>query len=181
MDNKSFQAGLISITALCKITAILAVISILSGCIGSGNREDANSSALLTNGSQNISQNISQNNITLKSYATNTSNTKSNQVRLIIRPRELNTTGKLPVTLKIINPIMNESVLTVFKPQFGQEWYNQTSITHTTNHTWMQNFSIKLRGNISYVLMFVQISENNTVVKKAAWNITFDTPVGTAK
>ncbi|MCX9012887.1 MAG: hypothetical protein OIN66_17435 [Candidatus Methanoperedens sp.] len=177
MYKKSFQAGLISITVLCKITAILAVISILSGCIGSENRADAESSALLTNGSQNISQN----NLTLKYYATNTSDTRSNQLRLIIRPRELNTTGKLPVTLKIINPGLNENVLTLFKPQFGQEWYNQTSITHVTNHTWMQNFSIKLRGNISYVLMFVQISENNTVVKKAAWNITFDTPIGTAK
>ena len=172
---------MISITILCKITAILAAIFILSGCIGSENRVDAESSALLINGSQNISQNISQNNLTLKYYATNTSDTKSNQVRLIIRPRELSTTGKMPVTLKIINPVMNENVLTVFKPQFGQEWYNQTSVTHVTNRTWMQNFSIKLRGNISYVLMFVQISENSTVVKKAAWNITFDTPVGTAK
>lgn len=149
----------------------------LGGCIGTENRVNAESSAMPVNGSQNVSQG----NLTLKYYATNTSDTSSNQVRLIIRPRELNTTGKLPVTLKIINPVPGENVLTVFKPQSGQEWYNQTAITHIDNRTWTQNFSIKLRGNISYVLMFVQISRNNTVVKKAAWNITFDTPVGTAK
>ena len=153
---------------------ILVAVAVLGGCIDSGKKLDTGI------------QTIEENNITLSQHPSNTSPSnirepKSNQIRLILRPAELNRTGKLPVTLKIMNPGLNETVITMFRPQFGQDWYNKTNVTYVTTGNWTQNFSIRPAGNTSYVLMFVQVSENGTVVKKAAWNITFDTPVGTAR
>ena len=175
LENKPFQIGLFSITGLCKVVGVLAFISIVGGCIGNENKADLNLPDM------NESQNASQNNVTLAGYASDTGNAGSNMVKLVIKPKEFDKTGKLPIMLKITNPKLNETVITVLKPQFGQEWYSQTRITRITNNSWTQNFTVKPRGNISYVRMFVQIYENNTSVRKAEWNITFGTPVGRPK
>lgn len=155
-----------------RILGILILLSALGGCISRENKpgaelpvQDAGSGNLMQMQSA-LTQNISA----------NSSELKSNQIRLILRPKELNRTGRLPVTLQIVNPKLNETVITVFKPASGAEWYNQTSITHIANNNWTKNFSITPRGNTSYVQVFVQISENNTVVKKGSWNITLGVP-----
>ncbi len=175
LENKPFQIGPFSISGLCKVVVVLAVISIVAGCIGNGNKVDLNLPGM------NESQNASQNNVTLAGYASDTGNVGSNMVKLVIKPKEFDKTGRLPIMLKVTNPKFNETVITVLKPQFGQEWYSQTRITRITNNSWTQNFTVKPRGNISYVLMLVQIYENNTAVRKAEWNITFGTPVGRPK
>jgi hypothetical protein len=175
LGNKRFQIGLFSISGLCKVVGVLVIISIVGGCIGNGNKADLNLPGM------NGSQNASQNNVTLAGYASDTSNADSNMVKLVIKPKEFDKTGRLPIMLKVTNPKLNETVITVLKPQFGQEWYSQARITLITNNSWTQNFSVKPRGNISYVRMFVQIYENNSSVRKAEWNITFGAPVGRPK
>ncbi len=175
LENKSFRIGSFSISGLYKVVGVLAIISIIGGCIGNGNKADLNLLGM------NRSQNASQNNVTLAGYASDTSNADSNMVKLVIRPKEFDKTGRLPIMLKVMNPKLNETVITVLKPQFGQEWYSQTRITRITNNNWTQNFTVKPRGNISYVRMFVQIYQNNTAVRKAEWNITFGAPVGRPK
>jgi hypothetical protein len=180
---KSTTTTLCSVSRPYKILGILILISILGGCIGKENKPNAGLTAQEGNGdgltlvqsalAQNESVNISE--------SKNISKLKPNSVRLILRPKELNRTGKLPVMLQIMNPELNETVITVFKPGSGQEWYNQTNITYISNSNWTQNFSIKPNGNTTYVYMFVQISDNGTVVKKAAWNLTWKVPVGKAK
>ncbi len=175
MVNRSIQVGLPSVSNPWRIVGILILISALGGCVNKESKQGVELSA------QNIS-NVSNEDFPLEKEDQNATNASNpNQIRLLVLSRELNKTGKLPVVLLIKNPTMNETVLTVFKPQFGQEWYNQTIITHTVrNNNWMQNFSIRPRGDTRFVWMYVQISENNTVVKKAAWNITFDVPVEVA-
>ncbi len=175
LENKQFQIGLFSISWLCKVVGVLAVISIIGGCIGNENKADLNLPGM------NGSQNASQNNVTLANYASDTGNAGSNMLRLVIKSKELNKTNKVTVTLQLTNPRLNEKVITVFKPQFGQEWYDQTNITYTADNNWTQNFTIKRVGNISFVRMFVQVSENGTVVRRAAWNITFGAPGGEQK
>ncbi len=177
MDNRSIRVGLPSVSSPWRIVGIFILISALGGCVSKESKQSVDLSA------QNISG-VSDENFSLDkedSMQTATNASIPNQIRLVVLSKELNRTGKLPVILLIKNPRMNETVLTVFKPQFGQEWYNQTRITHTIkNNNWMQNFSITPKGNTSYVWMYVQISENNTAVKKAVWNITFEVPVETA-
>jgi hypothetical protein len=169
-----------------KILAILVLVSAIAGCIGSESKKGVE-----LNPSQNFSQNITQKiseedmNVTAEqvapAQAQNASDGgKSNQVHLILQPNDFNRTGKIPITLKVVNPRLNETVLTVFKPEYGQEWYDQTNITYLANHNWTQNYTIKPKGNINYVKMYVQITENNTVVKRAAWNFTIEAPVGNA-
>ncbi len=154
---------------------VLLIISIVGGCIGNGTKVGLNLPGM------NGNQDTSQNNVTLVGYASDTSSAGSNMVKLVIKPKEFNKTGRLPIMLKVMNPKLNETVITVLKPQFGQEWYSQTRITSITNNNWTQNFTVKPRGNISYVRMLVQIYENNTAVRKAEWNITFGAPVGRPK
>ncbi len=171
MGNKQFRIGLFSISGLCKVVGVLAIISIAGGCIGNENKADINRPGM----------DGSQNNITLAGYASDTGNTGSNMVKLVIKPKDFDKTGRLPIMLKVMNPKLNETVITVLKPQLGQDWYSQTRITRITNNNWTQNFTVKPRGNISYVRMLVQIYENNTSVRKAEWNITFGAPVGRPK
>lgn len=175
MENKPFQIGSFSISGLCKVVVVLAIISIMGGCIGNENKPGLNLPDM------NGSQNASQNDTTLANYASDTDNAGSNMLRLFLKTKELNKTNKVTLTLQLTNPRSNETVITVFKPQFGQEWYDQTNITHTADNNWTQNYSIKRVGNISFVRMFVQVSENGTVVRRAAWNITFGAPGGEPK
>ena len=194
MGKISIPAGLLYVIKLVGVAGILVFISIIAGCIDKENRLNVESHAqnISNNGLTLIDReskldagypdnNDSKKNSMVARYNASTNQSKQNQIRLIIRPIELSRTGKLPVTLKILNPGPNETVLTVFRPQFGQEWYNQTNITYIASRNWTQNFSIKPLGNISYILMFVQVSKGNTVVKKAAWNISIDTPIGRPK
>ncbi|VVB90118.1 Uncharacterised protein [uncultured archaeon] len=178
---KSITTTLCSVFRMWKILRILILISILAGCIGKVNKPDAGLTAQEGNedGLTLVQSALAQNESVNISESKNIS--KPNSVRLILRPKELNRTGKFPVTLQIMNPKLNETVITVFKPGSGQVWYNQTSITYISNGSWTQNFSIKPIGNTSYVQMFIQISDNSTVVKKAAWNLTWGVPIGKAK
>ncbi len=183
MDKRSITAVIFSESRLWRILGILMLISILGGCIGKENKPNAELTAQEDNGGgltlvqgapdQNESVSISE--------SKNISKLKPNSIRLILRPKELNRTGRLPVMLQITNPRLNETVTTVFKPGSGKEWYNQTNITYISNSNWTQNFSIKPNKNTSYVHMFVQISDNGTVVKKAAWNLSWGVPVEKAK
>ncbi len=167
-----------------RILGILILIAALGGCVGKNDKTGVQLPVQNTSGekvtleqdspAQDVSVNISRKQI-------DTSDSQSNQLRLILRSKEFNNSNKIPVTLQLMNPRLNETVTTVFKPQFGQEWYNQTNITYIANNNWTQNYSIKRVGNISFVRMFVQVSENNMVVRKAAWNITFRAPGGEPK
>lgn len=186
LDDKHHLLRLPFVSRQAKILAILVLVSAIAGCIGSESKKGVE-----LNPSQNLSQNVTQKiseedlNMTAEqvapAQAQNASDEKKpNQVRLILQPNDFNRTGKIPITLKIVNPRLNETVLIVFKPEYGQEWYNETNITYLANHNWTQNFTIKPKGNISYVKMYVQITENSTVVKRAAWNFTLEAPVGNA-
>ncbi len=172
MNKRSTTAILCSEPRPWWILGILILIAVLGGCVGKNDKA----------GVQLPVQNASGDKVTLEAgspaqgASVNTSDLQSNQLRLILRSKEFNDSNKIPVTLQLMNPRLNETVITVFKSQFGQEWVNQTNITHITNNNWTQNYSIKRVKNISFVQMFVQVSENNTVVQKAAWNMTFGAP-----
>lgn len=172
MGNNTIPVPPHYISGSLRILGIMILLSALAGCISRENRPDAE---LQVQGASSDNLILMQGTLAQNTSA-NTSEPKPNQIRLILRPKELNRTGKLPVMLKIINPKLNETVITVFKPGSGMEWYNQTRITHTANNNWTKNFTIKPGRNTSYVQMFVQISENNTVVKKASWNISLGVP-----
>ena len=176
LNDRKNPARIHFISRFWKILGILVLISALGGCVG---REIGLGSGFSTQNADGDNVTLSQN--AQQNVSTGVNESKPNQVRLILRPSELNRSGKLPVTLKITNPKLNETVVTLFRPQFGQEWYNQTNITYVTNRSWTQSFSIKPKGNISYVQVFVQISADGTVVKKAAFNITLGVPVEKAK
>jgi hypothetical protein len=181
LDKKSTRTALCLEPGLWKVLGILILIAALGGCVGKNDKAGvqlpvqnaSGEKVTLDQGSpaQGISVNISGQQI-------NTSDSQSNQLRLILRSKEFNNSNKIPLTLQLMNPRLNETIITVFKPEFGKEWVNQTNITRITNNNWTQNYSIKRVGNISFVQMFVQVSENNTVVRKAAWNITFGAPGG---
>ncbi len=180
MDNSSIPGILHSISRMWRILGILMLVSALGsalgGCIGRESKPAEELPAQDGNGDNlTLTQNVPEQNESISNTGP-----RPNQLRLILRPKELNRTGRLPVTLLVMNTKLNETVITVFRPQFGQEFYNVTNITYLVNSNWTQNFSIRPIQNVSYVQMFVQISENGSVVKKAAWNITFDTPVGKA-
>ncbi len=186
LDDKHHLLRLPFVSRQVRILAILVLVSALAGCIGSEIKKGGE-----LNPSENFSQNVTQKisdedlNVTAEQGAPAQAQNaldekKPNQIHLILQPSDFNRTGKIPITLKIVNPRLNETVLTVFKPEYGQEWYNQTNITHLANHNWTQNYTIKPKGNISYIKMYVQITENNTVVKRAAWNFTLEAPVGNA-
>ncbi len=159
---KPCNGALHSFPGLWKILGMIVIISTLYGCIGKENTPD----------SDNPVQSIRDDNLSLEQNNAINSSVQTNKIRLILRPKELNRTGKLPITLIVMNPRLNETVLTIFKPEVGQEWYNQTNITYIVNNNWTQNFTVKPTTNISYIKMFVQISENNTVVRKTGWNIS---------
>lgn len=163
---------------------MLILIAALGGCVGTGDKAGAQlpvqnvSGEKVTLEQDSLAQDVSVN---ISEQQMNTSDSQSNQLRLILRSKELNKSSKIPLTLQLMNPILNETVITVFKPEFGKEWYNQTNITRIANNNWTQNYSIKRVGNISFVRMYVQVSENNKVVRRAAWNITFGAPGGEPK
>lgn len=179
MDKKSTTEALCSEPGPWRILGILILIVALGGCVGKNDKAGVQLPVQNTSGekvtldqdsqAQDVSVNISGKQV-------DTSDSQSNQINLIIRSKEFNDSDKIPVTLQIMNPRLNETVTTVFRSPFGQERYNQTNITYIANNNWTQNYSIKRVGNISFVQMFVQVSENNTVVRKAAWNITFGAP-----
>ncbi len=188
MDDKHHLPRLPFVSRQAKILVVLVLLSAIAGCIGPESKKGAELNPS-QNSSQNVAQKISEEktNVNAEQAApaqmqneSESDGEKPNQVYLILQPRDFNQTGKIPVTLKIVNPRLNETVLTVFKPEYGQEWYDQTNITHLTNRIWTQNYTIKPKGNISFVKMYVQITENNTVVKRAAWNFTLEAPVGNA-
>jgi len=179
LDCRSTIKGLTSVSMFWRILGMLILVLALGGCI---DRESEPGNELTD---ENLpDQNISDNNMTLALASSSISEqdidmaSSPNQILLILRNNEFNRTGRLTITLKIINPRLNDTVLTIFKPDLGREWYNQTNITYIADGNWTQNFSLTPKGNVSYVMMLVQISENDTVVKRAAWNVTFDTPVG---
>jgi hypothetical protein len=179
LDKKSTTETLCSEPRLWKILGILILIAALGGCVGKNDKAGVqlplqNASGEKVNleqdsPAQGVSVNISGQQI-------NNSDSQSNQLRLILRSKELNNSNKIPVTLQLMNPRLNETVITVFRPQVGREWYNQANITRITNNNWTQNYTLKRVGNFSFVRMFVQVSENNKVVQRAAWNITFGAP-----
>ncbi len=158
------------------ILGIMIVIVAFGGCIGQENNMNTELSG----------QNISDGDITQNGNDSNViqddsrmgNDTVINQISLIADSKDFNKTGRLRFTLKIINPKINETVLTVFNPEFMPEWYNQTTITQIKNQTWTRNYSIKPGPNTSYIKMLVQVSENNTVVKRASWNITMGASAG---
>lgn len=169
MDQRSISVGLPSVSIPWRIVGLLILISALGGCVGKESKQ----------GGELPAQNISVKDSPEEVSTQNTTNmSDSNQIRLRLLSKELNSTGKLSVILQVRNPRLNETVLTVFKPQIGQEWTDLTEITQIVNNTWTQNYTIQPKGNVSYVWMYIQISENNTAVKRAAWNITFEVPVG---
>ena len=157
-----------------RVLGILILISVFGGCIG---KESQPGEELPTQpvGEDNLT--LAQNDYNTSEPISNTSKISSNQISLVVRSDEINKSGKLPVTLKITNPVLNETVLTAIVPEFAPEWYNQVNIT-TSNRTWTRTFNMNLMqlGNSSYVLILVQISQNNTVVKRGAWNITLGAP-----
>ena len=157
MNSISVALGLLRSLGLWRILGILMLLSAAAGCIG---REDKLNTELPTQNTTEVAKDVPD-------------ESKPNQIYITLRPSELNRSGRLPVLLRITNPRLNETVLTVFKPQYGLEWHNQTNVTYINNSNWTRQFSIRPQANISYIKMFVQISENKTVVKKAAWNITF--------
>lgn len=173
MDNR-IPSGLLSLSRPWRVLGILILISVLGGCIGKESQPGEELPAR-AGGEENLT--LAQNDYNTSEPISNTSELSSNQISLIVRSDELNKSGKLPITLKITNPVLNETVLTAIVPEFAPEWYNQVNIT-TSNRTWTRTFNINLTplGNSSYVLMLVQISLNNTVVKRGAWNITFGAP-----
>ncbi len=184
MDKRSTTATLRSKPRQWWILGILILIAVLGGCVGKDDKAGVQlpiqnaSGEKVTLEQDSTAQGISVN---ISGQQMNTSDPQSNQLRLIFRSKELNKSSKIPLTLQLMNPRLNETVITVFKPEFGKEWYNQTNITHITNNNWTQNYSIKRVGNISFVQMYVQVSENNMVVRRAAWNITFGAPGGEPK
>ncbi|MCZ7398167.1 MAG: hypothetical protein O8C62_00535 [Candidatus Methanoperedens sp.] len=176
MDNR-IPSGLLYLSRPWRVLGILILISVFGGCIG---KESQPSEELPTRavGDDNLTYNLTlAQNYNTSEPISNISELSSNQVSLIVRSDEVNKSGKLPITLKITNPVLNETVLTAIVPEFAPEWYNQVNIT-TSNSTWNRTFNINLMqlGNSSYLLMLVQISQNNTVVKRGAWNITFGAP-----
>ncbi len=178
LDKKSTAATLYSEPRSWWILGILILIAALGGCIGKDDKAGVlpvqnTSGEKVTLGQDSPTQGASVN---ISGQQINNSDPQSNQLRLILRSKGLNKSSNIPVTLQLMNPRLNETVITVFKPQSGQEWYNQTNITHIANNNWTQSYSIKRVGNISYVRMYVQVSENNEVVRRAAWNITFEAP-----
>jgi len=183
LDNKSTSVRLL-FTRIGGVIGILLLISALGGCIDGESKlgaESPDQNITLTGnenemGAELPAGNISVNSLTKTKSASNKS--EPNQIRLILNQKQFQKTGKLPVTVKIINPGMNETVLTAFRPEFGSEWYNKARVTRINNGSWTKSFSIKPKGNTSYVHIFVQVSKNNTVVKRAAWNVTFNTPIG---
>ncbi len=190
MDKRSTTATLCSEPSLWRILGILILIAALGGCVGKNDKAGVqlpvqNASGENASGEKvtleqdSPAQDVS---VSISGQQINTSDSQSNQLRLILRSKELNKSGKIPLTLQLMNPRLNETVITVFMPEFGKEWYNQTNITRITNNNWTQNYSMKLvRNNISFVRMYVQVLENNMVVQRAAWNITFGAPGGEPK
>jgi hypothetical protein len=152
------RSSIVSFNRTLKILLLMFLFLALGGCI---NRDSEQ-------GTENNSENsVSELNMSAP-----------NMVRLVVfRAKNETLSDVLPIRLEVKNPSLNETVLTVFKPQLGLEWYNQTNITEIVDDTWSQNFTIKRKGDISYIQMFVQISDNNTVVRRAAWNITLEAPL----
>lgn len=153
----------------------MIIIAAFGGCIGQENKMNT----------ELPDQNISDGDITQNGNDSNVIQDTSrivngtvNQISLIADSRDYNKTGRLRFTLKIVNPKINETVLTVFNPEFMPEWHNQTTIIQIKDNTWTRNYSVKPGPNTSYIKMFVQVSENNTVVKRASWNITMGAPAG---
>ncbi len=183
MDKRSTTAMLCSEPKSWWILGILILIAVLGGCVGKNDKA----------GVQLPVQNASGENVTLEqgspaqgipinsSGKQDANDSQSNQLRLILRSKELNELNKIPITLQLMNPRLNETVTTVFRSQSGKEAQYQTNITHIANNNWTQNYSIKRVENISFVQMFVQVSENNMVVQRAEWNITFRAPGGEPK
>jgi hypothetical protein len=184
LDKKSTTTALCSEPGPWRILGILILIAALGGCVGKSDKagvqlpvQNASGEKVTLNQdspAQGVPANISGQQI-------NTSDSQSNQLRLILRPNGLNELNKIPITLQLMNPRLNETVTTVFRSQSGKEARYQTNITHIANNNWTQNYSLKRAENISFVQMFVQVSENNMVVQRAEWNITFRAPGGEPK
>lgn len=184
MDKRSTTATLCLESRTWWILGMLILIAVLGGCVGKDDKAGVQLPVQNASGEKVTLTQDSQAQgayVNISEQQMNTSDSQSNQLRLILRSKELNKSSKIPLTLQLMSPRLNETVITVFKPQFGQEWYNQTNITRITNNNWTQNYSIKRVGNISFVRMYVQVSENNQVVRRAAWNITFEAPGGEPK
>lgn len=173
MDNRLIPSGLPYLSRPWRVLGILILLSVLGGCLGKDSKPGGELPARVA-GEENLTPVQNEHSEPIS----NISEQSPNQIRLVVQSDEVNRSGKLSITLKITNPVMNESVLTAFVPEFAPEWYNQINITSTVNRTWARTFNINLTrlGNSSYMLMLVQISQNTTVVKRGAWNITFGAP-----
>ena len=158
-----------------KIIAVLTLMAIMGGCIGKENVP-----------AQNTSENLS-----FQKNVSNLNESKFNKIELkIVRLKNFNTTGILNLDLNIKNPRMNETALMIFKSDSGVEGRYRSNITNITNNTWTQEFSLKVPNTTRSLQMFVEIYDNNSVVKKTECeiqvlnlnktkcNITFEAPVG---
>lgn len=172
MVNRSSSKKLLSIAGLLKILGIVIAASVLGGCISEGNKTKTD--APLENMDENLSVQDELENDPGTSYPA------SNEIYWTIVTRELNTSGDLGAKLRIKNPEINESVLTVFKNEFGNKKAFRANITSISNNNWTRNFSLKLPKNASYFLVKVQVSKKNKVVKTVENNITLRAPVGEA-
>jgi hypothetical protein len=146
------------------ILGIMIVTASFAGCVGQDIKTDTNNSSITQNGNGG---NVIQDD-PIKG-----NDTVMNQISLIADSKNFSTTGRLRLSLKITNPIINETVLTVLNPEFMPQWDNETTITKIKNNTWTRNYSVKPGPNTSYIKMLVQVSENNSTGKRASWNITW--------
>jgi hypothetical protein len=129
LDNR-IPSGLLYLSRPWRVLGILILISVFGGCVS---KESQSGEELPTQavGENNLTYNLTlaQNDYNTSEPISNTSELSSNQISLIVRSDELNKSGKLPITLKITNPVLNETVLTAIVPEFAPEWYNQVNIT----------------------------------------------------
>lgn len=176
VDNTS-RKGNTRIVKQSLILGIMIIIAAFGGCIGQENNMNTGLAGQNTNNSD-ITQNGIDSNV-IEDDSTIGNNTDINQISLMADSTAFNTTGRLRLSLKITNPIINETVLTVLNPEFMSQWDNETTITKIKDdQTWIRNYSVRPGPNTTYIKMLVQVSENNTVVKRASWNITGWAPAG---
>lgn len=163
VEDKSNPEAYLSMSGLLKILGILIAFSALGGCLENGSMSGTGLPA------KNITEDILDQN--------GFNGTVSNQIYWTIVTKELDSSGNLKAKLRIMNPVLNQSVLTIFKNEFGNTKAYSANITSISNNNWTKNFSLKMPENASFVLVKVQITEKNKVVKTVENNITFAVPI----
>ena len=151
------------------------MIAAFGGCIGQENRMNTEL-AEQNNNNSDITQNGKDSNV-IQNASKMGNDTEINQISVKVDSKNFNKTGRMNISLKITNPRINETVITLFSTEFMPQWSDESTITIIKNHTWTRNYSVPAK-NTSYIKMVVEISENNSVVKMAKWNITGWAPAG---